>query len=93
MYRILIVEDDRGIAQAVEGQLHTWGLAAECVQNFRNVLSEFAAYDPHLVLLDISLPFFNGSYWCGEIRKTSKVPIIFSFRQYEYRHGNEHGRG
>ena len=54
-----------------------WELDARCVQNFRNVLAEFSEYDPHLVLLDISLPFFNGYHWCGEIRKVSKVPIIF----------------
>ncbi len=77
MYRILIVEDDRGIAQAIQQQAQMWELDARCVQNFRNVLAEFSEYDPHLVLLDISLPFFNGYHWCGEIRKVSKVPIIF----------------
>ena len=77
MYRILIVEDDRGIAQAIQQQAQMWELDVRCVQNFRNVLAEFSEYDPHLVLLDISLPFFNGYHWCGEIRKVSKVPIIF----------------
>ena len=77
MYRILIVEDDRGIAQAMKVQIEAWGLEAVCVQNFRNVLAEFAVSEPHLVLLDISLPFFNEYYWCGEIRKISKVPILF----------------
>ena len=77
MYRILIVEDDRGIAQAIQQQAQMWELDARSVQNFRNVLAEFSEYDPHLVLLDISLPFFNGYHWCGEIRKVSKVPIIF----------------
>ncbi len=77
MYRILIVEDDPGIAQAVAEQAEMWDLEARCVKNFRNVLAEFSEYDPHLVLLDISLPFFNGYHWCGEIRKVSKVPILF----------------
>lgn len=77
MYRILIVEDDRGIAEAIKEQAKLWELDAKCVQNFRTVLAEFAEYEPHLVLLDISLPFFNGYYWCSEIRKVSKVPIIF----------------
>lgn len=77
MYRILIIEDDRGIAEAIKEQAQMWNLDAKCVQNFRNVLAEFAAYDPHLILLDIALPFFNGYYWCSEIRKVSKVPIIF----------------
>lgn len=77
MYRILIIEDDRGIAEAVQTQAQSWGLSAKCIENFRNVLAEFAEYDPHLILMDISLPFFNGYYWCNEIRTVSKVPIIF----------------
>ncbi len=77
MYRILIVEDDMGIAAAVEGLIRAWGLDARRIEDFRDVMAGFAAYQPHLVLMDISLPFFNGYYWCGEIRKTSKVPVIF----------------
>ena len=77
MYRILIVEDDKGIAEAVKERAEMWNLQAKCVQDFRNVLAEFAEFDPQLVLLDISLPFFNGHHWCSEIRKVSKVPIIF----------------
>ncbi|MCM1545174.1 MAG: response regulator transcription factor [Ruminococcus sp.] len=77
MYRILIVEDDIGIAQAIKKQAEMWNLQAVCVQNFRNVLDEFSQLDPHLILLDITLPFYNGYHWCGEIRKVSKVPIIF----------------
>lgn len=77
MYRLLIVEDDFGIAQAVSEQAGLWNMEVRYVKNFRNVLSEFAEFDPHLILLDIALPYFNGYYWCGEIRKVSKVPIIF----------------
>jgi len=77
MYRILIVEDDMGIAEAIKEQAKLWELEAKCVQNFRNVLNDFADYEPHLILMDISLPFFNGYHWCQEIRKASKVPIIF----------------
>lgn len=77
MYRILIVEDDMGIAEAIKEQAKLWELEAKCVQNFRNVLKDFADYEPHLILMDISLPFFNGYHWCQEIRKASKVPIIF----------------
>lgn len=77
MYRVLIVEDDRGIAEAIQERLSMWDLQAECVQDFRNVLAEFSEVSPHLVLLDIALPFFNGYHWCSEIRKVSKVPIIF----------------
>ena len=77
MYRILIVEDDRGIAGAVQTQLEAWGLEARCVSDFRNVLGEFAQYQPHLVLMDIGLPFFNGFHWCSQIRTVSQVPIVF----------------
>ena len=77
MYRILIVEDDAGIASGIAAQAEKWGLEAHILANYRAVLEEFAAYDPQLVLMDISLPFFNGYYWCSEIRKVSKVPIIF----------------
>ena len=77
MYRILIVEDDKGIADAIRVQAQMWDLQVRCAENFRNVLDEFAAFDPHLVLLDITLPFFNGYHWCSQIRQVSKVPIIF----------------
>ena len=77
MYRILIVEDDRGIAGAIKAQAEMWNLEAVCAEDFRDVLGEFARVQPHLVLLDITLPFFNGYHWCGEIRRLSKVPIIF----------------
>lgn len=77
MYRLLIVEDDRGIAEAIREQAEMWDLQVTCVQNFRNVMAEFAQADPHIVLLDIGLPFFNGYHWCSEIRKISKVPILF----------------
>lgn len=77
MYRILIIEDDRGIAEAIKEQAEQWELQARVVQNFRGVMTEFAENAPHLVLLDIGLPFFNGYHWCSEIRKVSKVPVIF----------------
>ena len=77
MYRLLIVEDDRGIAEAIKAQAEMWGMQAHLITNFRNVMAEFVETEPHIVLLDISLPFFNGYHWCSEIRKVSKVPIIF----------------
>lgn len=77
MYRILIVEDDRGIGEAIRKQAEMWDLQARCVRNFRNVMEEFSEFDPHLVLMDITLPFFDGYHWCSQIRKVSKVPIIF----------------
>lgn len=77
MYRILIVEDDAGIAEGVKQQAEAWGLEAYIAQDLRDVMSEFARVSPHLVLLDITLPFFNGYHWCGAIRAVSKVPIVF----------------
>jgi DNA-binding response OmpR family regulator len=77
MYRILIVEDDFAMAQAMKKQMESWGNEAKQVEDFQNVISIFEEYQPHMVLLDIMLPFFNGYYWCSEIRKISNVPIIF----------------
>lgn len=76
-YRIFLVEDDVVIAGEVSSCLTRWGYDVACVRDFRNVLSEFAEYKPHLVLLDIGLPFYNGHYWCGQIRQVSQVPVIF----------------
>ena len=77
MEKILIVEDDMGIAQAIVQRAATWGFEARCVQDFLKVSEEFSEFSPHLVLLDIMLPFYNGYHWCGELRKLSNVPIIF----------------
>ena len=77
MYRLLIVEDDKGIAEAIKNQAELWDLRVHCIENFRNIMTEFAEFDPHIILMDISLPFFNGYHWCSEIRTVSKVPIIF----------------
>lgn len=77
MYKILVVEDDEVIAGAVLNHLREWGYEAVSVKDFGNVLAEFAAYAPDLVLMDILLPYHNGCYWCGEIRKLSTVPVIF----------------
>ena len=77
MYKLLIVEDDIGIAEAIKKQAEAWDFDAHIVQDFRNVTTEYTEYQPHIILLDIALPFFNGYHWCQEIRKISKVPIIF----------------
>lgn len=77
MYRLLIVEDDKGIAEAIKVQAEMWNLDVHCIENFRNIMAEFSEFSPHIVLLDITLPFFDGYHWCSEIRKVSKVPIIF----------------
>lgn len=76
-YKILIVEDDMVIADEIAKHLGAWDLKASVVKDFGQVLKEFTEQSPSLVLMDISLPFYNGYYWCGEIRKVSKVPVIF----------------
>ena len=77
MYKILLVEDDFSLANAMKKQIESWGNETRCVTDFQNVLKEFMDYKPQLVLLDITLPFFNGYHWCSEIRKVSNVPVVF----------------
>lgn len=77
MYRILIVEDDALIARTLGEHIAAWGFEPRIAERFADVMADFAAADPHLVLLDISLPFFSGHHWCQEIRRVSKVPIVF----------------
>ena len=78
MYKILIVEDDETIAGGLKKAIwKNWNYQAECMTDFKDVMGKFVDFEPQLVLLDIVLPFFNGFHWCQEIRKISKVPIIF----------------
>lgn len=77
MYKLLIIEDDEGIAGGIADCAQSWGMQPRCVHDFCNVMAEFADFEPHLVLLDISLPFMSGYYWCQEIRRVSSVPVIF----------------
>lgn len=77
MYKLLIVKDEQGISEEIKRQAENWGLEVRCAADFRNIMAEFAEFDPQIVLMDIALPFFDGYHWCSEIRKVSKVPIIF----------------
>ena len=77
MYRILVVEDDFSMAQVLQQELTRWGYGVRLVEDFQAVIPSFVDYDPHLVLLDIMLPFYNGYHWCSEIRKLSNVPVVF----------------
>ncbi|MDG3328165.1 response regulator transcription factor [Streptococcus suis] len=77
MQKILLIEDDKTISQLVAKNLINWGYQVQEVKDFQMVLEQMEEFQPHLILLDIGLPFFNGYYWCQEIRKTSRVPIIF----------------
>lgn len=77
MYKIMIIEDDFALAQEMKKQIESWGNEVFCVSDFQNVIGAFAAFDPHMVLVDIMLPFFNGYYWCTQIRRISNVPVVF----------------
>jgi two-component system response regulator protein BraR/BceR len=77
MYRIFVVEDDMIIAGEMKKHLEKWGYEVETATDFGDIMTQFAQFRPHLVLLDIVLPFYNGHYWCSMIRKISQVPIIF----------------
>lgn len=77
MYRILIVEDDESIAASLRRLLADWGYEPKIAEDFGDVMGAFSALDPHLVLLDLTLPVYDGYHWCGEIRRVSRVPVVF----------------
>lgn len=77
MYKILIIEDDFIISNSIKNYLNKWDYKCEVIDDFKNILEKFILFNPELVILDISLPYFSGYYWCTEFRKISKVPIIF----------------
>lgn len=77
MYKVFLAEDDDGIANAIIKRLSEWEFEVKRVDNYRDVIGEFKAFDPHIVLLDISLPFYNGFHWCSEIQQISKCPVVF----------------
>ena len=77
MQKIVLVEDDKTISQLFAKNLTNWGYQVQEVKDFQTILKQIDDFQPHLIILDISLPFFNGYYWCQEIRKTSRVPIMF----------------
>lgn len=76
-YNILIVEDDRTIAEKVSEYLSQWAYNVRVAEDFQDIIGEVSRFSPDLILLDIMLPYYNGFYWCKEIRKLFKVPIVF----------------
>lgn len=76
-FRIFIIEDDEVIFKAIKKYLESWNFIVLGVKDFENVFDEFINFKVDLLLIDISLPFFNGYHWCEKIRSVSKIPIIF----------------
>jgi two-component system, OmpR family, bacitracin resistance response regulator BceR len=74
---IFIVEDDQAIFESLKFRLEQWSFTVTGPDDFQDVMNSFLTYEPHLVILDIQLPAFDGFHWCREIRAVSKVPIIF----------------
>jgi len=77
MYKIMLVEDDKSLCKEIAERIEKWGFNIIVVEKFDDLLVEFTTSDPHLIILDINLPYFDGFYWCKKIRELSKVPIIF----------------
>ena len=75
--KVYVVEDDDVILNALKKFLQNWSYEVHVADDFSSVYEKFLKVNPDLVLLDVSLPFFNGYYWCEQIRKSSNVPIIF----------------
>ncbi|MGM0837362.1 MAG: response regulator [Bacillota bacterium] len=76
-YTIYIIEDDISISNLLKEHIGKYGLSVRVVENFGSIMEEFLLIKPHLVLLDVNLPKFDGFYWCRRIREISKVPILF----------------
>ena len=76
-WKIFLVEDDKVIAEEIESYLKFWNYEIKIAEDFQNVFDDFKNFHPDLVLMDVSLPFYNGYHWCKIIRKNSKVPILF----------------
>lgn len=77
MYKILLVEDDRKINKMIADYLKKWDYEVSVVEDFKNVLQDITSLKPELILLDVNLPYYDGFYWCREIRKLTNIPILF----------------
>jgi len=77
LYKILIIEDDKTISSILEEHLIKWAYEVLVTADFSDILPGLTSFDPHLILMDINLPYYDGFYWCAKIRELSNVPIIF----------------
>lgn len=76
-YKVFLIEDQVDMAESMKKLLEKWGLSVSICVDFENIIKEFTDQQPHIVLMDINIPTFDGFYWCKKIREVSKVPIIF----------------
>ncbi|WP_236344448.1 response regulator transcription factor [Paenibacillus plantiphilus] len=76
-YKLLLIEDDRPMAEAMKGLLLQWGFQVVICENFDHIMEQYGAAEPHIVLMDINIPAYDGFYWCKKIREVSSVPIVF----------------
>jgi len=79
MYKVLIIEDDFVIADSLKSHLSNWVYEVKYVEDFKEVLAKVTDYDPQLVLMDISLPFFNGYHWCKEIMENFLRGLLYLY--------------
>lgn len=77
MFKIFIIEDDLGLVALLQDYLHKFGYETQAVNDFDRVRTQFEEFAPHLVLLDVNLPKYDGYYWCRQIRGISTCPILF----------------
>ncbi|MDE7267348.1 MAG: response regulator transcription factor [Lachnospiraceae bacterium] len=76
-FKLMIIEDDASLAREICLSLKKLHYDAVSTEQFENILEEFIALRPQLVLMDINLPYHDGFYWCNQLRQISKVPIIY----------------
>ncbi|GAA0422357.1 response regulator transcription factor [Virgibacillus sp. AGTR] len=77
VYKLLIIEDDENMANVLKTLLEKWNFHTMVCNDFENILKVFEKEEPHIILMDINIPSFDGFYWCKKIREISSVPIIF----------------
>lgn len=75
--KILIIEDDETLAREIASFLMRWGYETKIPEGFDSIMEEFSHYRPQMVLMDINLPYYDGFYWCSQIRQVSKVPVLY----------------
>lgn len=75
--KIMVVEDDCTLEKEIRDFLQKWGYDTIGVIDYQKVMDEFIKEVPQLILMDINLPYFDGFYWCNQIRRISHVPILF----------------